>query len=144
MIYTAETKKAMKLAYNYHHGQEDKANMPYFYHPLLVANEMDDEDSTVVALLHDVVEDTTCTMEDLKKAGFSDRVLEALALMTHDDDTPYMEYVKRLSLNPIARKVKRADLRHNSDLTRRDEITEEALSLVKRYKKAIEFLEGIE
>jgi (p)ppGpp synthase/HD superfamily hydrolase len=103
---------------------------------------MDDENSTVVALLHDVMEDTPYTLTDLQKMGYPDAVLEALLLMTHDKNIPYMEYVKKIKMNPIARKVKLADLRHNSDLTRLNQIEEKDLSRVKKYKEAIMLLEA--
>lgn len=120
MIYTEQTKKALKLCYEAHAGQVDKSGIPYVFHPYHLAEQMTDEDSTVVALLHDVVEVTHYTMEDLRKMGFSERVLEAIALMTHEDGVPYLEYVARIKENPIAKAVKLADIEHNSDATRLD------------------------
>ena len=117
MIYTSLTRKAMKIAYQAHHGQFDKAGIPYIFHPLHLAESMDDEFSCCVALLHDTVEDTYVTMEDLM-AVFPPEVTDAVALLTHDDDTPYFDYVRAIKNNPIARKVKLADLAHNSDKTR--------------------------
>ena len=104
--------------------------------------QMPDEDTTVVALLHDVVEDTDYTLDDLRCMGFDERVMEALALMTHDDDAPYMEYVEGLKDNPIARTVKLADLRHNSDLTRLDKVDDTARTRVEKYARAISILES--
>ena len=72
----------------------------------------------IVALLHDVVEDTDCTIEGLRKEGFSERILAALTLLTHQKDVPYSEYVQKISKDPLARRVKIADLRHNCDVTR--------------------------
>ena len=118
MIYTEETVKAMRLCYEAHHGQTDKAGVPYVFHPFHLAEQMTDEDSAVAALLHDVAEDTEYTLEDLDAMGFSERVLEALRLLTHDPSVPYLEYVASLKENPIARAVKLADLAHNSDPTR--------------------------
>ena len=80
MIYTLLTKKAMKIAYDAHKGQFDKNGIPYIYHPIHLAEQMDDENTTCVALLHDVVEDTAITFEDLEKEGFTDKILEALKL----------------------------------------------------------------
>ena len=117
MIYTTLTNKAMKLAYRAHHGQVDKCGIPYIFHPIHLAEAMDDEISCCVALLHDVVEDTDVTLEDLK-AIFPTEVTDAIALMTHREDTDYFEYVRAIKQNPIARKVKLADLAHNSDQTR--------------------------
>ena len=140
MLYTPLTKKALKLSFTAHKDQLDKSGMPYVYHPFHVAEQMETEETVVVALLHDVVEDTDYNLEDLKAMGFPDSVTEALALMTHDDSVPYLEYVAKLKDNPIARAVKLADLRHNSDLSRLDEVGEEALQRVKKYRKAIELL----
>lgn len=140
MIYTNLTKKAMKIAFNAHKEQVDKNDMPYIYHPVHLAEQMDSEEAICVALLHDVVEDTDITFEDLKEHGFSEEIINALQLMTHEDDVPYMEYVKKLKTNEIAKKVKLADLNHNSDLSRLDIIDEKALCRVEKYKKAIELL----
>lgn len=143
MIYTALTKKALKLCFEAHRNQLDKSGMPYVFHPFHLAEQMDTEESTTVALLHDVVEDTDYTLEDLKAMGFPNNVIDALALMTHDPRVPYMEYVKAISENPLATKVKLADLRHNSDLSRLDSVDDKALFRVKKYAAAIELLESV-
>ena len=122
MIYTDKTKKAMKLCYEAHKDQVDKSGLPYVFHPAHVAEQMTDEATTIVALLHDVVEDTDYTLEDLAAEGFGKEILEAVALMTHEDDVPYLDYVAKLKDNPIARAVKLADLAHNSDLSRIGEV----------------------
>ncbi len=142
MIYTHLTKKAMKIAFNAHKEQVDKNGIPYIYHPIHLAEQMNDENTTCVALLHDVVEDTKITFEDLAKEGFTDEILEALKLMTHDDAVPYLDYVRNIKNNPIATAVKLADLNHNSDLTRLDVVDEKAKERVQKYKKAIEILAG--
>lgn len=146
MIYTENTKKALKFCFEVHKEQTDKSGLPYVFHPFHLAEQMEDEDTTVTALLHDVVEDTDYTLEDLAAMGFSRNVTEALNLLTHDEAVPYMEYVKALRNNPIARRVKLADLRHNSDLHRlnADQIDEKALARVKKYAEAIRLLEGVE
>ena len=143
MIYTDNTKKALKLCFAAHKEQKDKSGLPYVFHPFHLAEQMEDEDSTVVALLHDVAEDTDVSLEDIAGMGFSQKVMEALALLTHDEAVPYMEYVKAIGKNPVARKVKLADLRHNSDLNRLDagQINEKALARVKKYAEAIKLLE---
>ena len=141
MLYTNMTKRALKLCFEAHKEQLDKSGMPYVFHPFHLAEQMPDEDCTVVALLHDVMEDTEYGVEDLRSLGFSDAVLTALMLMTHDDDTPYLDYVARLKTNPIARTVKLADLKHNSDLTRLSVVTDKDLQRVEKYKKAIQLLE---
>lgn len=140
MIYTKMTKIALKLCFEAHKDQIDKSGMPYVFHPFHLAEQMTDEETTVVALLHDVIEDTDYTLEDLRKLGFGERILEAIALMTHDDAVPYMEYVAAIKSNPIARAVKLADLRHNSDMSRLDEVTPWDMKRAEKYAKAIQLL----
>ena len=140
MIYTDLTKKALRLSFESHKEQLDKTGMPYVFHPFHLAEEMDDEISTVCALLHDVVEDTDTTFADLRDMGFPDEVIEVLTLLTHEEGVPYMEYVEKISHNKIATKVKLADLRHNSDLSRLDVVDEAALKRSEKYKSAIELL----
>ena len=141
MIYTNLTKQALKLCFEAHKEQKDKSGMPYVFHPFHLAEQMTDEATTVVALLHDVVEDTNTTFEDLEKQGFDEEIISALRLLTHNDDTPYMDYVAEIKSNKIAIAVKLADLRHNSDLTRLDVVDEKALKRKEKYEKAIKFLE---
>lgn len=141
MIYTHLTNEAMKIAYAAHHGQVDKGGIPYIFHPYHLAEQMPDEYTTCVALLHDVVEDTDVTIDDLAKV-FPKEVVEAVAMMTHGENEPYLEYVKRVSTNPIARIVKLADLRHNSDETRMENADEVTLAYFReKYRKAFELLE---
>lgn len=140
MIYTKMTKIAMKLCFESHKDQLDKSGLPYVFHPFHLAEQMKDEDTTVVALLHDVIEDTDCTLDDLRALGFNERIIEAVALMTHDDAVPYMEYVSLIKSNPIARAVKLADLRHNSDMTRLDTVTPRDVERAEKYAKAIKLL----
>ena len=132
----------MKLCYEAHKGQVDKSGLPYVFHPAHVAEQMTDEATTIVALLHDVVEDTDYTLEDLAAEGFGKDLLEAVALMTHEDDVPYLDYVAKLKDNPIARAVKLADLAHNSDLSRIGEVDEETRERLEKYQKAIALLKG--
>lgn len=140
MIYTAKTKAALKLCFEAHKNQTDKSGMPYVFHPFHLAEQMKDEETTIAALLHDVVEDTDYTIADLEQMGFSPDVLEALKLLTHNDDTPYMEYAAKIKDNPIAKAVKLADLEHNSDLSRLDTIDEKVLKRKAKYSQAIRLL----
>ena len=139
MIYTDLTKKALKISFSAHKDQVDKSGMPYVYHPFHLAEQMDDEYSTCVALLHDVVEDTDMTLDELSEI-FPKEVTDAIAMMTHDDSVPYLDYVKEIKNNPIAAKVKLADLKHNSDLTRLDVVDDKVLERVEKYDKAIKIL----
>ena len=141
MIYTPMTKKALKLCFEAHKEQADKSGIPYVFHPFHLAEQMTDEQTTAVALLHDVVEDTDYTVEDLRTMGFSEEVLAAIRLMTHDPEVPYMDYVALIKTNPIARAVKLADLKHNSDQTRLDTLTEWDIARNEKYAAAIRLLE---
>ena len=140
MIYTHLTKRALRLCFDAHKDQVDKTGLPYVFHPFHLAEQMTDEYTTVVALLHDVVEDSPYTFEDLQAMGYPAPVLEALRLLTHDPQVPYMDYVAALKPNPIARAVKLADLRHNSDATRLDEVDDYALARAEKYRRAMAFL----
>ncbi len=144
MIYTEVTKKAMRLAFKAHQGQVDKGGIPYIFHPIHLAEQMPDEITTATALLHDVVEDSEVTMEDLKAEGFPPEVLDAVALLTKTGDIPYMDYIAKLSHDPVARTVKLADLRHNSDPTRLPEIDEAARHMLAKYARALAILEETE
>ena len=142
MIYTEETKRALKLAFEAHKDQLDKGGLPYIFHPFHLAEQMKDEDTTVTALLHDIVEDTDYTMEDLRDMGFRETVCRAVEVLTHDKNVPYMEYIAKIKENPIAKAVKLADLQHNSDLSRLESLahSESVNKLLEKYKRAITLL----
>ena len=145
MIYTPLTNAAMKLEYRAHHGQTDYNGIPYIFHPIHLAEQMDDEISCCVALLHDTVEDTALTLEDLKGI-FPSEVTDAVALLTHRDGTDYFDYVRAIRGNPIAAKVKLADLAHNSDQSRciGSGLTEERKAAwLSKYEKATKILTEI-
>lgn len=140
MIYTSTTKKALKLCFEVHKNQVDKGGMPYVFHPFHLTEQMTDENTTVVALLHDVVEDTDYTIEDLRNMDFNEEILEAISLMTYSKDVPYMEYIAEIKKNPIAKTVKLADLKHNSNLSRLDIVDEKATKRAQKYREAIKLL----
>lgn len=140
MIYTSMTKQALTLCFTAHKDQLDKSGLPYVFHPFHLAEQMQDEVTCTVALLHDVVEDTEYTFADLEAMGFPPAVLDALKLLTHGDDVPYMDYVRKIRHDPVAAAVKLADLRHNSDLSRLDAVTEQALTRQEKYLQAIALL----
>ena len=140
MIYTNLTKKALKICFEAHKNQVDKAGMPYVFHPFHLAEQMDDEISTVCALLHDVVEDTETTFYDLIKMGFPQEVIEVLKLLTHEENVPYYEYVSKIATHPIAKKVKIADVNHNRDKTRLSPDDDRAAYWEEKYRKAMEIL----
>ena len=136
MIYTDMTKRAMRVAYEAHHGQTDKSGVPYIFHPMHLAEQMDDEVSCAAALLHDVVEDTDVTLDELAES-FPAEVIDALRLLTHAKDANYFDYVRAIRANPVAVKVKLADLAHNSDPARLAVLSEETRRrLSRKYAEA--------
>ena len=128
------------LHFEAHKDQLDKNGIPYIYHPVHLAEQMTDEATICVALLHDAVEDTDITFEELENAGFTKEIMGAIRCMTHDKAVPYMDYIQEIKKNPIAKCVKLADLRHNSDLTRLDVVDEKAKKRGEKYKRAIQLL----
>lgn len=140
MIYTDQTRRAMCLAYRAHDGQSDKSGVPYLYHPIHLAEQMADEATVTAALLHDVLEDTAMTAQDLREAGISEDVIEAVEQLTRPDGMPYLDYVRRIRGNPIACAVKCADLRHNCDETRIPDPPEWWKEKRELYLKALEIL----
>lgn len=139
MINTKLTRKAMIIAYNAHQGQVDRAGVPYIYHPIHLAEQMDTETECVVALLHDVVEDTDITFADLYEY-FPKEIIDILKLLTHDKSVDYMDYVKKIKENSIAKKIKIADIKHNSDESRLDKITPKDILRRGKYQKALKIL----
>ena len=147
MVYTPLTNKALRFAYHAHHGQFDYNGIPYIFHPVHLAEQMEDEISCCAALLHDVVEDTAVTLQQLAEE-FPPEVVEVIALLTHADsaepeNTDYFSYLLPIKAHPIAKKVKLADIAHNSDQSRcvGSDLTEEQLAHWKqKYQKAMEIL----
>jgi len=147
MIYTPLTNKALCFAYDAHHGQLDYNGIPYIFHPVHLAEAMDDEISCCAALLHDVVEDTPVTLEALSRE-FPAEVVEIIALLTHEetaehDQESYWQYIRKIAGNPIAKKVKLADIAHNSDQTRCTGVglpPEKLAWWMQKYQKAKEIL----
>ena len=117
MIYTVLTNKALRIAYEAHQGQVDKAGLPYIFHPFHLAEQMTDEISTCVALLHDVAEDTDVSLDELARE-FPPEVMASLRKLTHQPGVVYADYIIGLRDDQVARKVKMADIRHNSDMSR--------------------------
>ncbi len=142
MYYSDLVKKACAVMYDAHKDDLDKGGYPYVFHPFYLAVQMDDEDSVCTALLHDVIEDhgDKYSFDYLARVGFPESVIHALRLLTHAKGVPYMDYVRELAKDPIARRVKLADLRHNTD-TRR--LNGERTGKYEQYLQAIRYLEEI-
>ena len=132
--------KAIRIAVNAHANQFDKAGAPYILHPIRVMNGVKKVLEKIVGVLHDVVEDTNITIEDLEKEGFPSEALEAIDALTRRIGESYTDFILRIKENEIARKIKIVDLRDNSDLFRLHEIEEKHLSLIKRYHAAMKEL----
>ncbi len=131
---------AREIAEKAHFGQVDKAGADYVNHPIAVAGMVETENEKIVAYLHDVVEDTEVTLKDLAEAGFNETIIEAVDAMTHRKGEPREDYLARVKANPIARKVKLADLRHNSDLSRIPDPKEKDIKRREKYLKEMAFL----
>ncbi len=141
MFYSPLVKKACDIAIEAHGGDADKGGWPYVLHPLFLAFQMEDEVSACVALLHDVVEDhgDKYGFEWLEAQGFPGEVLRPLRLLTHEKGANYGEYIRRISADPVAARVKLADLRHNTDLRRTDGVPPKKYC---QYIDAIRFLQA--
>jgi (p)ppGpp synthase/HD superfamily hydrolase len=131
---------ALMLAAMAHRGQTDKAGQPYILHPIRLMLSLTGEQERMAALLHDVVEDSDVTLGDLTVAGYPVEVVEAVALLTHQEGQEYSDYIERIRENPIARKVKVADLKDNLDLSRIASPTDKDSARMEKYKAALEVL----
>ena len=141
MLYSPLIKKAMLIAYDAHDGQLDRGGYPYFAHVLRVAEMCEDEVTTSVALLHDVLEDTDITAEYLRANKIPENVIDAVVVLTHDKNVSYDEYLQTVKQNDIARYVKMRDLKHNYDLARLKVITDKDEDRAKKYEAAYVFLQ---
>ncbi|MBF7156643.1 GTP pyrophosphokinase [Bacillus albus] len=132
---------AHEIAKTAHGGQVDKAGIDYIKHPEAVASFVNTNEEKATAYLHDVLEDTEMTANDLLSAGIPHNIVEAVQVLTKEKYTPYFEYLSKVKENSLARTVKLADLKHNSDRSRLSKITDKDLKRLEKYRKAIQFLE---
>lgn len=137
----ATLERAIEIAAKAHAGQMDKAGQPYVLHPLRMMLAVKTPEARIAAVLHDVVEDTAVTLKELEGEGFPAEVLEAVEALTKREGEDYEAFIRRVAPNPIAREVKLADLRDNSDLSRILEPIERDRERVKKYRRAIAYLE---
>lgn len=138
-------KKAVMIAQEAHKGQLDKGGNPYIEHPLYVASQVDTMELKIVAVLHDTLEDSDMTANDLKKEGFPERIVDAIVMLTHEDgdEEAYLDYIRRVATNTMAAAVKKADLMHNMDMSRIQKPTEKDLKRREKYEKAFGLLEEL-
>jgi (p)ppGpp synthase/HD superfamily hydrolase len=131
---------AIVLACKAHAGQVDKAGKPYILHPLRLMLNFDDEEAQVVSVLHDVVEDSDVTLDDLSVLGVSESVVEAIDCLTKRKGEAYEDFISRIRVNALARRVKIADIKDNLDLTRMASITEKDVQRAAKYHRALAVL----
>ena len=128
--------RAIEIAVDAHKNQTQKNGLPYVLHPLSLMLSMKSDNERIAAVLHDVVEDTQWTLDDLAANGFKPEVLDAIDCLTHQDGVSYSDYIDRIKPNAIARNVKLADLEDNMDLLRIPEPTDKDLNRLKKYRLA--------
>ena len=133
--------RAIEIAQEAHKGVKDKGGHDYINHPIRVMHAMSNDQEKIVAILHDVVEDSDWTFERLKEEGFEDSVIEGLRCVAkHSEEEDYQEFIKRAATNKIATKVKIADIEDNLDLSRLGTLTDKDLTRIEKYKKALKYL----
>ena len=140
LSYNEQFQIALELAVEKHKNQTDKAGNPYILHPLHVMENVNSKEGKIVAILHDIIEDTDITEDYLFKIGLSKRIVDAVVALTRSEDMDYQEYIKNLSSNPLAKEVKLADLEHNMDLKRLPTLEEKDLERKRKYQIADHYL----
>lgn len=140
LSYNEQFQIALELAVEKHKNQTDKAGNPYILHPLHVMENVNSKEDKIVAILHDIIEDTDITEDYLLKIGLSKRIVDAVVALTRSEDMDYQEYIKNLSSNPLAKEVKLADLEHNMDLKRLPTLEEKDLERNRKYQIAYHYL----
>lgn len=140
LSYNEQFQISLELAVEKHKNQTDKAGNPYILHPLHVMENVNNKEGKIVAILHDIIEDTDITENYLLKIGLSKRIVDAVVALTRSEDMDYQEYIKNLSSNPLAKEVKLADLEHNMDLKRLPTLEEKDLERNRKYQIAYHYL----
>ncbi len=135
--------RAIHIAMNAHMGQTDRGGEPYILHPMRVMLAQKTREAKICAILHDVIEDTETTLEDLRREGFSESVIEAVKAITKIDGEDYQVYIDRVAANPIARQVKLMDLADNMDLSRLNRTDESDMKRLEKYKKAEAYIKKV-
>lgn len=138
-----EFETAICIAARAHHNQFEKSGKPYILHPLRLMTQLSDEHEMTVAVLHDVVEDSELSFEDLIAVGISHQAIASLKLLTHVDGVPYQDYIAALARDPVARRIKMLDLQDNMDLNRMPNPRQKDFDRIQRYHEAYKYLEGL-
>ena len=139
----AQLAKAIRIAAEAHEGQLDKAGQPYVLHVLRVMFGCHSPEAQIAAALHDVVEDTDWTLDDLRREGFSTTVVEIVDALTRREGEDYFDFARRAAATPLGREVKRADLLDNMDIRRIAHPTEKDWERLRRYRKALDMIDGL-
>lgn len=134
---------ALEIAIQAHSGQKDKAGKPYILHPLRLMHQCDTDEEKIVALLHDVVEDSDVTLEMLRESGFSSNIVKAIGFLTKNNGELYEIFIQRISANKLATKVKIKDIGDNLDVSRLESLSENDLGRIKKYHESLKFLETL-
>lgn len=132
--------RALQIAFRAHEGQKDKSGHDYIMHPIRVAERCKNPRAKIVALLHDTIEDTNVTVNDLRKQGFPEEIIEGILSVTKQMGETYEAFVRRAAENPIGREVKIADLEDNMDIRRLAVLTDEDVARLRKYLKAWQLL----
>lgn len=132
--------RAIALAAQYHEGQTDKGGRPYIFHPLRLMLKALTEDEQIVAVLHDTIEDTDLTLDDLRRDGFSSEIVEAVDRLSRRDDETYHEFILRIKENRLAARVKILDIQDNMDLTRIKKPSDKDRKRLEKYSRALDTL----
>ena len=136
----ATLESAIQLAAEAHAGQQDKAGKPYILHPIRVMLSVSTTDEQIAAILHDTVEDTDVTYEQLSAAGFSAEIISAVKALTKLDGESRVDAARRAVKHPIARQVKLADVKDNLDISRIPHLTDKDHARLDEYKLVQEIL----
>ncbi|EGK00609.1 MULTISPECIES: hypothetical protein [Dysgonomonas] len=131
---------AIRIAVNAHYGQTDKGGKPYIFHPLRVMNSVNTIEAKIVAVLHDILEDTDITVDDLMAEAIPEELINQLLILAHSPDIEYNTYIEHIAKFPIATTVKLADLKDNMDTSRLPEITDKDIQRLKKYQASYSFL----
>ena len=134
------TDLALAIASEKHDGQTDKSGMPYIGHVVRVAERCQSPTAKIVALLHDIIEDTDVTADYLREKGIPDDIVACVLIMTRRDGESYEDYIRRVAANPVCREVKISDLEDNMDIRRLTDLTDYDFQRLRKYLKAWHFL----
>lgn len=132
--------KAVQIAVDAHSGQKDKSGRPYIFHPLRVMHSVETYEAKVIAILHDVAESGKVTFDELLEYGIPKHLVITLRLMSRDKKLSYEDYIAQIAENPLAARVKIADLKDNLDTSRLKELSDEDIERIKKYTSAFQFL----